>query len=185
MKLKFILLACGLLLLSLWLAPAKTSAHIVESDGDMTVTLHINPQDYPVINVPQTLEFIYGTPGGKFDARTCTCTMTLLQDNKQLLKKEVPSVNNYFGKLTYTFKKTGVYKVLLSGVPKSSANFSRFNLTFNIRVAKSVPGEASAYSKIPSAPRGNLVKNVLISVGTASLVVSAYVFYTTLKKGSK
>lgn len=183
MKLKVTLFVCTLLFLSVWLTPAKTSAHIIESDGAMSVTLHIQPQDYPVINVPQTLEFIYGQPNGKFDARTCTCTMTLLRNDKQIFQKVVPPVNNYFGKLTYTFHQTGVYTILLSGVPKSYDNFSPFNLNFNIRVAKSVPAEAAAYSQSP-VPGSDLIKNVLLSVGAASLVVSGYVLYTSLKKGN-
>lgn len=168
----------------LWLVPAKTSAHIVETDGDMSVTLHILPQDYPVINVPQTLEFIYGKPATGFDAHNCVCTMALLQNDRQILQEEVPATNSYFGKLTYTFKETGVYKVLLEGKPRHSEDFRPFNLTYNIRVAKSVPGEAAAYSK-NSGEQNSLLRNFLVGIGVAGLATSAYVFYTNLKKGSK
>ena len=56
-------LAASLILVS-FVLPAKASAHIIATDGGMEVTLHIDQEDYPVVNVPQVLIFIYGEPPG-------------------------------------------------------------------------------------------------------------------------
>jgi hypothetical protein len=149
----------------LLIAPSHTAlAHIVASDGDMSVNLHIDPEDYPVINVPQTFVFIYGSPiSTAFDARNCVCTMTISERGKILLHKVVPPSNNYFGKYSYTFKKSDVYKLQLTGEPKISGQFSPFNVIYNIRVANYVPGESA---NVPATDKWWAVKPMAI-IGSA------------------
>jgi hypothetical protein len=163
------LVSCSCVCFFLVLVASRSAeAHIAKNDGNITVTLHINPEDYPVINVPQELTFIYGTLQDGFNANNCDCKMEMKDSNGALvLKKDVPATGNYFGEIPYTFRNTGVYRIYLSGRPTTPKGFQPFSFNYSIRVALAVPGGT------PAPPPESLIKKIAIIAGVSAIILLA------------
>jgi hypothetical protein len=185
-------LLCNLIFSSALLLglPAIASAHILATDGSMGAILHIDPEDYPVVNQPQDLIFYFSDSSGNFRTQNCTCSLTISEGGSQIFHSALPSTTSTSAKLPYTFKKADVYGLAVSGQPKNGS-FQPFNLTYNIRVDTHVPGESSgnyAPSNLPAATYQKKVGTyfgVLIAAALILIALSGYLFYGSYNKSKK
>ncbi len=165
--LRFLGLFCWLIIFCTLLYPQAAQAHITKTDGSMSVTLHINPQDYPVINVPQQFTFLYDNSQSGFSTEKCDCVMEMRDSSGALiLKKDVSAISKYTGgRIPYTFKDTGVYRIYLSGQPITLGSFQPFNINYSIRVATSLPGQTPATTPLSTS------KQIAIIVGVSAIIL--------------
>jgi hypothetical protein len=182
----------GVVLTSLGLlaSPSRiASAHSADRDGDVGALLHIDPEDYPVINRPQTLKFLYSDIQNKFKPMNCTCTVTISHNSQEVFRQLVPPRYTKVGIVTYTFSQPDVYQVRLTGVPKEPGQFTPFTLDYSVAVHKFVPGEIQGSSYLPTPTPAkvytkslNSFFGVLIGAAFLSLAAAGYLIYNIQKK---
>jgi hypothetical protein len=140
------------LLLIIFLTPCFTrlaSAHILQTDGAISVLLHTNPDDDPIIGKPADLLFLVSDRTSGFTTANCNCAITISKDNKQLLGgplTKVDSLNTIFGfSQPFTFPQKGIYTVVVTGSPKTPKSFQNFQVKYDLRVARenSLPSYSS------------------------------------------
>lgn len=142
-----------LLLLTTLLA-TPVAAHNVETAQDVGATFHIEPNDSPRAGKSELAWFALTQKGGKvIPLKDCNCQLAVY--SQPSIKGSPPlqqpalkpvSAKRYKGipGAEITFLKPGAYQLQLTGTPKTNANFSPFDLKFDITVA---PGVAAATPK--------------------------------------
>lgn len=100
---------------AVWLPVAL--AHFPATDKQMTVTLHVDPNDQPIAGQPAVLNFIYDDQQGKFNSQKCDCRVAIYDQGTQVFSglSDPDSTGVYGGNLSYMFSKAGAYTINLSG----------------------------------------------------------------------
>ena len=139
------------ILLSPWLIlgaiePKPAAAHEVEVSGDVGATMHIEPNDSPRAGRSSLVWFAVMKKGGQpISVSSCNCSLAVysqprrpnaspiqqvtLQPTTAQGRQNVPSAN-------LTFPRAGAYELVLRGSPKTSGEFSPFELRFAVTVAQ-------------------------------------------------
>lgn len=137
---KLLQLFLALLIFSPCLFVTPIKAHILKTDGSIGVTLHINPDDDPIINEEATFYFEIKDKENKFKPENCTCTVTISNREKVIAIEPLfkSSSSNAINSpaFSFIFPKKDIYTVLLEGKPKEMNSFQDFNLKFNFRVER-------------------------------------------------
>ena len=120
-------------------SPAITYAHFPATDGDMTVTLHVDPNDDPIPTKQANLYFLFDDKTKKFVLANCKCIVTVLEQGNQLYQKQlaadtskIPSI--WGARAPFIFPNRDVYQISLIGEPKTKNAFQPFSLQWNFRV---------------------------------------------------
>lgn len=165
------------LVLFLWICsiPQKTYAHFPQTDGDIQVTLHIEPDDNPIPGDPATLYFIFEDAVKKFQLKNCDCRISLIEQNKTLLSQKLSSQklphSVYTSGASFIFPVYDVYKITLTGRPTFKNAFQPFTLSWYFRVDPDTPGEVQGLSDIQ-----------IILLVMAALIIFGVLFGLFLKK---
>jgi hypothetical protein len=163
---------------SLWVAPVKTSAHFLETDGTIGAVLHLDPNDDPIAGQASAFFLEFKDKSGKFDPLTCTCTADIYKGEQKLASLPLFTGNGSrynsgsgqaTGNASYTFLSKDIYVMKVVGVPIQSGTFQPFTLVFNIRVDRDI-SSASAASPISTFLRGHNSYGVLIGIGLVVIV---------------
>ena len=143
MKKVVALLAFALLISFLWASPVK--AHVIKTDGSMTVLLHINPDDKPVAGSPQSFILYFQSNTLPFDLHNCNCRLDLIKDGQIIYSQAATYYQPTISQNPYTFVNDGVYTLNVSGNPINNAQFQAFKASYLIRVEPSLdpPKESS------------------------------------------
>src|ERR1700722_10887587 len=72
-------------------SPAATYAHFPARDGDMTVTLHVDPNDDPVPTKQANLYFLFDDKTKRFVLAKCNCIVTVAEQGKQIYQNFLPA----------------------------------------------------------------------------------------------
>jgi len=128
------------------LLPAA-AAHMLKTDGDIGVLMHVDPDDEPVAREPATFYFEIKDRSGKFSSARCDCRLRVLNEGREVLH-EAPAertaqANGAALAAAYTFAEAGVYRVELHGVPAGDASFTAFSVPFDVRVERNGAGAGS------------------------------------------
>jgi len=116
--------------------PKLVYAHLLETDRQMSVILHIDPTDQAIATKQQDLLFYYQDNLGKFSAYNCNCLLTISSHNDgQILQAIIPIVNANEGKFSYIFQKSGAYLLNITAKPLSKDSFVPFSITYNVFVS--------------------------------------------------
>ncbi len=143
---KFLLFSFGLFAFgSLFLLPQRIYAHFPQTDGAITVTLHVDPNDDPIAGQQAHLFFLFDDATSKFDLSNCMCTVTISKQRKQIYKQQLTQENDgkpsiWGASIPYIFPTWDVYQITLRGIPKTDGIFQRFMLTWYFRVDSLQPG---------------------------------------------
>jgi hypothetical protein len=120
-------------------------AHFPATDGNMTVTLHVDPNDDPIPGKQAHLYFLFDDATNRFKLANCTCTVSITELGKQtyiqqlsVLKSSKPSI--WGASLPYIFPERNVYHIVLTGNPKKANEFQSFTLSWYFRVDTINPG---------------------------------------------
>lgn len=123
-------------------SPVITYAHFPATDADMTVTLHVDPNDDPVPTKQANLYFLFDDKIKKFRLSQCNCIVTVTQQGNQLYQKSLVANtgNSIWGaRVPFIFPNRDVYQISLKGEPKTKNAFQRFSLQWNFRVDQYPP----------------------------------------------
>lgn len=122
-------------------------AHEVEVASDVAATLHIEPNDRPIANVPSKVWFALTRKGGQIiPLSQCNCqlavypvpyeegkTTPLIQPT--LIALDVERYKGIPG-ATIAFPKAGMYELKLTGTAKQGGNFQAFKLSYQVIVIR-------------------------------------------------
>lgn len=139
----------GWLLLLTTLLATPVAAHNVETAQDVGATFHIEPNDAPRAGKSELAWFALTQKGGKLiPLEDCNCQLAVY--SQPSIKGSPPlqqpplkpvSAKRYKGipGAEITFPKPGAYQLQLTGTPTNSANFTPFELKFDVTVAPGAP----------------------------------------------
>ncbi len=174
----FILFACALIAMY----AAKAQAHFSVTDKNITVTLHMDPDDDPIISQESALHFeIYDT-ANKFNAADCNCTVIVLEGSKQLLRASPealdPAHSIYSFDQKFIFPEKGLYTIKINGAPRTSGAFQNFAASYDFRVDRTAGQPAATTASEDHAHEGRLPHywdDVILGTGVL-IVIGMYVF---------
>lgn len=129
-----------LLILIFFCVPSQALAHSTESDGDISLTIHFDPEDDPIAYQQTGFYFHFMDKTNKFKAQDCECTFTVIKGGSEIYSQPLfrdnatPSLNTIT--LVYTFPEKNIYQVKVTGKPTTANAFKSFAFTFDIRVER-------------------------------------------------
>ena len=119
---------CFLLIIS----RSNIHAHNVDADEKVTVLLHAEPTEDPVVGEKAYINFFVSDRDKLFSFETCQCEVVLYSEGEIYLKETLKSYQ-----LEHTFEEAGIYQVNLVGRPHNSNQFQPFEVDFNLNVVAS------------------------------------------------
>jgi hypothetical protein len=123
-------------------SPVVIYAHFPATDGDMTATLHVDPNDDPVPTKQANLYFLFSDKTKKFVLAKCNCIVTVSEHGDQLYQKPLiadTGTSIWSARTSFVFSNRDVYQISLKGEPKTKNAFQPFNLQWNFRVDQYPP----------------------------------------------
>jgi hypothetical protein len=130
-----------ILLLSL---PQVSDAHILKTDKNIGVLLHVTPDDDPIIGQPANIFFEVRDKENKFVTTQCDCTIRILNRYQQVFEGPFNSA------FSYTFTEKSVYSILVKGIPRVENGFQPFEVRYDLRVSREA-GDKKANTFLPLA----------------------------------
>lgn len=116
------------------------SAHTLTTDGTIGATVHITPDDDPVVGQEAVFYFEIKDTTNQFNPTECNCIVSITKDGKQMYSASVfettTTADFKTPSLTYIFPEKGMYRVSLVGKPDNAGSFQPFTLTYDIRIAR-------------------------------------------------
>jgi hypothetical protein len=172
-KLFIALLALGAIL------PGLAAAHEVQNDGNMSVLLHMEPQDSPIVGQEATLYFSFTEASDKFQVLDCDCQLKISNGNNVVKSLALSEVAESFGANVYTttvtFPKKGVYTVDLAGKSKTAA-FADFHLNWFVRIERTDAAQTPIDPKVTAEDKRKMeLLNRLYVGGLGVLAIGAIV----------
>jgi hypothetical protein len=119
--------------------PSFVYAHFPATDGDMTVTMHVDPDDDPTPGQQANIYFLFDDVTKRFSLEKCNCMIKISQEGKQIFKGNLvekhyahPSI--WGTHMPYVFPQSDVYHIVLVGKPNTIGAFQSFTLSWDFRV---------------------------------------------------
>ena len=116
------------------LPSAPVNAHVLAADGDIGAVLHINPDDSPVSGSPTNYILSFSDTTNKFKLSECDCRVSVLENGKSLSSKSLAATSDLTSSNTFTFPKSDVYTLEITGKPKPHYGFQSFKIDYTVRV---------------------------------------------------
>lgn len=186
-------------LLRLGLEAFPALAHEVEIADDIGGTLHIEPSDTPRAGEEVLAWVALRSQGGQIiGLEGCDCQLSVYAEPGQtnsapLLSPELTSVEGDgiegIPGAEFTFPNVGLYTLVMTGSPKGSAEFTPFELAFDVTVAAGVattPSPADTPAVLPpdiledvdtEAEANPRQRQILLALGCAGIVAAAASFF--------
>jgi hypothetical protein len=149
---KLLRLLCAVAAASITLQAVPTFAHGTKKDNDVSVYIHIDPNDRPVAGKTSTIYFFITDKDNKYTDANCNCRVKVEQNGKILYDKVVHE-KEYLGDPTsiavkYVFPRLGTYQVSIDGQPQKTGQFQSFNLEYPIKIATGTPVSSISTTQI-------------------------------------
>lgn len=127
----------SLVLCCLFIFPLVSLAHELEVDGGMSVVLHVDPEDRPVVNEPALLRFAVVDKTDRFRFSQCECAVVI----ENIQTKTLVQADQTRQELTYVvrFPSPGVYAVRFIAASRHEAVFDDIAVHFEVRVENNRP----------------------------------------------
>ncbi|GMA14559.1 hypothetical protein E5F05_10085 [Deinococcus metallilatus] len=141
-------LKTGGLLAALLLTSTPALAHEIVRDGNVGALLHIEPDDAPLVGLPNKTWFETNQRGGKaITLINCACVLSVYQGAVKpgVNPISTPGLKTEKNKLAadLMFPQEGAYTLVLTGKPRPGATFNAFRLEWVVRAEK--PGGYGAH----------------------------------------
>lgn len=159
-------------------------AHVIVADGQISALLHVNPGDDPVAGEASTLLFEFMDRQHKFDVNACVCNLVIRDQGKELYNEPMSApFNGLIASAPFTFPQVDVYQLVVTGEPKTTGTFPKFQLNYDLRVERVTPPwyrkilNPVGFSSVPS--------HHLVHIGGAGIfaaVVFGMIIWENLKK---
>jgi hypothetical protein len=167
-----------LFLISLsWLFIKPASAHIYITDRNITVLLHTNPDDDPIVNQPASMLFEITDKTNRFQVADCDCSVMISRQGQMLLNSPLLTFNTpsiYEFTMPFTFPEKAVYEITFTGKPKTANAFQAFQVQYNLRVDRDA-GQAANPQTNTSSDSG-LMRKIWIPLGIAAVAICVIIF---------
>lgn len=148
------------------------TAHTLKIDGNIGVTLHVEPSDEPVVGKTSNIFIDIQDNSRKFDPNNpenCDCYLEILKGETPLKRISLVAGNS-FTQPSYTFPEKGTYTLIVSGVWNGEdVAFDDFRVSYDYYVS-----EKSSSSPHQILEQNSLKKYVpfviLIAIGSIILL---------------
>ncbi|MEO8065584.1 MAG: hypothetical protein ABI643_01865 [Candidatus Doudnabacteria bacterium] len=162
----------------------SASAHLYETDGSVTVLLHSNPDDDPIVGAAAALFFQIDDTANRFDQAQCDCSVEISKQGKKLFSSSLLRIGGasiYAYTVPFTFPEKAVYSIVVTGKPKESELFQDFQVKYDLRVDRDQGQEATPATNSTSGRSAKLI--AIIAVGF--VVLAGLVIFFKSKRKSK
>lgn len=129
----------ALALVFLLVSPRFAYAHFEKHDRDITVELHVDPDDNPIPGEQSHLYFLFDDKTKKFQLPQCNCIVSISEQGKQIYQQQLvekkdthPSI--WGASMPFTFPRRDVYHITITGTPQTMDGFQKFTLSWDFRV---------------------------------------------------
>lgn len=164
-----------LLCLTFFIVPPIASAHFPATDKDIVVVLHVDPDDDPIPTQKAILNFEIVDNKEHFIPQKCNCTLRISEQGREIYitklsatKYDKPTIWNI--SVPFTFPKRDVYRITLTGTPKTPNLFQSFSVGWDFRVNQSAP-----FLSIQNTKLSQFLLYLSVSLGT--LVIFFGIFF--------
>ena len=162
---------------TLLLLATNVSAHEIKSDGDMSVLLHMEPQDSPVVNESATLFFSFTEANNKFKIEDCNCSVKIFSNDQEINSTQLTQQPDGYGdnvlSMNMIFPAKNIYIVQLSGSSKTNS-FAHFAINYGVRVERENVSQAPVDPKVTDEQLAAIErKNNLIWLGLGIVGICA------------
>lgn len=122
-------LACCTATILLTLGVAMAPGHQTESNKGVSVTMHVTPDDEPVVGQSSKVLVTKVRPNrGRFSWRSCKCYLRISDSSgKVVLNRKARRTQSF------TFPRATAYEIVFSGRVKRNGRSVRFRVDFAIR----------------------------------------------------
>jgi hypothetical protein len=160
-------------------APTISEAHELETNSEVSVLMHIEPNDHPIAGQESKIYFSFN--GKDFVAEKCECSVIIYQNANQIHISTLAAEKQSF--LLFTFPANGKYKINLTGTPREGAPFEKFSFNYDIDVR-----DQAATNELMEHDHGDGFFTHhglhLIIFGSAFLFLIGYLIYDYKKTGT-
>lgn len=146
--------------------PATVSAHVLKTDGNIGVVIHIDPDDDPIVGSPAYFFLDFKDKTGKLDLVNCDCQFTISENGK-----EIYSTPATLSGIAFTFQNRDVYQIKITGTPKEAGAFQDFSMTYDTRVSRILDSNGVAPKSWLSAHTWHILTPVIIAVITIIIYI--------------
>lgn len=109
-------------------------AHVLKTDGDIGVILHINPDDNPISKIPTQFILYFDDYTNRLNLKKCSCFIKISENNQIINTSKINVTNNLISVNTFTFPRPDVYYLTAYGSPTQHNLFQSFSVIYEVRV---------------------------------------------------
>lgn len=145
------------LLFTLLISVSPVFAHVLLTDGSIGATLHIDPEDDPIVGQPSNFYFEFKDKQNLFDPNNCDCRITITSNGQKIYDQELFNSSVQTSDLnspvfTYTFPEKNIYLIKITGTPKTPNAFTPFNLEHSLRIDREASAKPQTQNSLLSDP---------------------------------
>lgn len=164
-------------------------AHTLKTNSTVGAVMHISPEDDPIAGEESGFFFEFKDTENKFKPEDCDCTISILQSDVELASEQLfannanPSLTN--ASFFYTFPGRDVYKIKITGKPKTPGAFNEFILEFDQRVERESenPQNPASHNAEEIKEENWFISRIPHFIG--GLFVVAFLVFVFRKRGDK
>lgn len=168
------------------LAPVSVSAHETKTIGSLSVLLHMEPQDSPVVGEEAKLYFAFTDANEKFNLAQCECVFEITKGKNTLNRNTLMSADALFGLnvalANFTFPNKGIYMVSLEGSARDGS-FESFAISYGVRIERENTEESPVDPLVQSWGRNFTLAHLIYGAGGIfALIIIIIGFYPKSKR---
>ena len=130
------------------LHPPAALAHLLQTDGDVGVLMHVDPGDEPVVGEPSTFLIEITDRREAFTLDACDCRLRVLQNDREVLSETLKGDKSASVAVPFVFADAGIYRAEVTGNPRPGAALRAFRVAFDVRVIPNDSPEVSGGSEV-------------------------------------
>ncbi len=128
--------------------PPAAMAHLLQTDGDVGVLMHVDPGDEPVVGEPSMFMFEITDRRETFSLDRCDCRLRVLLNDKEVLSEPLKGDQSASVAVPFVFADAGIYRAEIAGNPRPGAASQAFRVAFDVRVVPNDSPDISGWSVV-------------------------------------
>lgn len=127
-------------LISFFSLTQPVSAHVLLTSGSIGATVHVDPDDDPIVGNPTNFYFEFKDKENKFNPANCNCKIFLSKNGTEIYSQDLfttSSGNDISSPIfQFTFPEKNIYALKITGIPKTPESFQAFELNHTLRITR-------------------------------------------------
>ncbi len=127
-------------LISFFSLTQPVSAHVLLTSGSIGATVHVDPEDDPIVGNPTNFYFEFKDKENKFNSADCNCKISLSKNGTEIYSQDLftTSPGNDISSpiFQFTFPEKNIYTLKITGIPKTPESFQAFELNHTLRITR-------------------------------------------------